>query len=98
MSYQESHLMRLKDGQTVLKNVLLTGEIYPGTEQSVVYDSSGNISQILHKRSGTTLRTDAVTFGTNTVTEVRTLSTGESLTIVDNLSTLKETVTYSAGT
>ena len=42
----------------------------------------------------TAVRTDVFTFGTSTITEVRTLATGESLTIVTNTDTLETTTTY----
>lgn len=67
----------------------------PNTTQTPTF-VDGRITQILHKRSNATIRTDAFTFGDNTITEVRTLSTGESLTIVTNLTTLETTVTYEA--
>lgn len=67
-----------------------------GTTQEVTYDSSGNVSSVLHKKSGTTIRTDTFTFGDHTITEVRTLSSGQSLTIVTDTDTLITTTTYAA--
>ena len=75
---------------------LLLNEEIPNTVQSISFDSSGNISSITHASGNTTIRTDAFTFGTGTITEVRTLNTGESLTLVTNLTTLQTTVTYAA--
>ena len=75
---------------------LLLNEEIPNTVQSISFDSSGNISSITHASGNTTIRTDAFTFGTGTITEVRTLNTGESLTFVTNLTTLQTTVTYEA--
>ena len=75
---------------------LLETETYPGTTQTISFDSSGDVSQILHKSGSTTLRTDAFTFSGSSITEVRTLSTGQKLTLVTNLSTLSTTVTYAA--
>jgi len=66
------------------------------TVQSITFDSAGDVSTITHVRNGTAIRTDAFTFGTGSITEVRTLSTGESLTIVTNTTTLQTTVTYAA--
>ena len=69
----------------------------PDTTQSIVFDQQGNIASITHTDSGSVaVRTDAFTFGENTITEVRTLNTGESLTLVTNLTTLVTTVTYAA--
>lgn len=81
-----------------LKSALaLQEENIPGTTQTITFDASGNVSQIVHTdESDVAIRTDAFTFGTNTITEVRTLNTGESLTIVTNLTTLETTVTYAA--
>lgn len=71
---------------------LLHDEI-PNTVQTYVF-TDGSVSQVLHKSGNTTVRTDAFTYATNTITEVRTLNTGERLTIVTNLTTLETTVTY----
>lgn len=67
----------------------------PDTVQTYTF-SAGSVSQVTHTKNGTDVRTDAFTYGESTITEVRTLSTGESLTIVTNLTTLETTVTYSA--
>lgn len=67
-----------------------------GTTQTIAFDAAGNVSQIVHSANGVAVRTDAFTFGMNTITEVRTLNTGESLTIVTNTNTLVTTVTYAA--
>ena len=69
----------------------------PDTVQSISFDSNGNVSQIVHKKrtdQTVTIRTDVFTFAGNAITEVRTLSTGESLTIVTDTDTLVTTVTY----
>lgn len=78
-------------------NALLQEENILGTTQTIAFDASGNVSSITHKDgNNNTVRTDAFTFSGNTITEVRTLSTGESLTIVTNTDTLVTTVTYAA--
>lgn len=75
----------------------LQEETIPGTTQIISFDSSGNVTSIVHKNSSNVaVRTDAFTFGTDTITEVRTLNTGENLTIVTNTNTLVTTVTYAA--
>ena len=82
---------------TDLKNALmLQEETIPDTVQTITFDSAGNVSAITHTANNVAVRTDAFTFGTDTITEVRTLSTGESLTIVTNTTTLQTTVTYAA--
>ena len=75
------------------KAMLLTENI-PNTVQTYTY-TGDDITGILHKRNGTTIRTDAYTFTDTTVTEVRTLNTGQSLTIVTNLETLETTIAES---
>lgn len=78
------------------KRNLLEEENIPGTTQTPSFNSSGDITQIVHKQGTTTIRTDVFTFGANSITEVRTLNTGESLTITTNLTTLATTTTYTA--
>lgn len=74
----------------------LQEENIPGTVQSITFDESGNVTQIIHSENGVAVRTDAFTFATGAITEVRTLASGESLTIVTDTFTLETTTTYSA--
>ena len=74
----------------------LQAENIPDTVQTITFDSEGNVQTITHTRDNVAVRTDAFTFAESTITEVRTLSTGESLTIVTNITTLQTTVTYAA--
>jgi hypothetical protein len=70
----------LSDDVDQLKNALmLQEETIPDTVQTITFDSAGNVSAITHTANNVAVRTDAFTFGTDTITEVRTLSTGESL-------------------
>lgn len=79
------------------KYALLLHDEIPGTTQTIEFDSSGNVSTITHTNgSNVAVRTDAFTFAANSITEVRTLNTGETLTIVTNTTTLVTTVTYAA--
>ena len=78
-----------------LDNPLFRDEL-PGTTQEITFGSDGKVQSILHKNGNTTIRTDAFTFNDAVVTETRTLSTGESLTIATNRNTKVTTVTYSA--
>ena len=75
----------------LVEDMLLRSEI-PGTVQTVTFDANNNPSTIVHSASSATVRTDAFTWGTNTVTEVRTLSSGKSITITTNLTTLEQTI------
>ena len=54
----------------------------------------GSVSQIKHKRNNVDIRTDAFTYGDGTITETRTLNSGQSVTIETNLATLETAVTY----
>lgn len=79
------------------KYALLLHDEIPGTTQTIAFDSSGNVSTITHTNgSNVDVRTDAFTFAANSITEVRTLNTGETLTVVTNTTTLVTTVTYAA--
>lgn len=86
-----------RQGKVLNSYSLLLHDEIPDTVQTITFDSTtGNVSTITHTRDGTAIRTDAFTFGTGTITEVRTLNTGESLTITTNTTTLTTTVTYAA--
>lgn len=71
----------------------LTGEVIPNTVQEYTF-SDGSVSQVVHSRSGSAVRTDSFTYGDGTITETRTLATGESLTIETDLETLETVITY----
>lgn len=76
---------------------LLQAEEIPNTTQAITFDSTtGDVSTITHTNGSTVIRTDAFTFGDGTITEVRTLNTGKSLTISTNTTTLETVVTYTA--
>ena len=78
------------------KNALLHAEEIDNTVQTIAFDASGNVQSITHTRDNVAIRTDVFTFGASTITEARTLNTGETLTIVTNTNTLQTTVTYTA--
>lgn len=87
----------LSDDVTELKSAFaLFQENIPGTVQTIAFDSAGNVQSITHMEGITAVRTDVFTFGASTITEVRTLATGESLTIITNTDTLETTTTYAA--
>ena len=86
-----------KTGQEIAdvkRDFILQMDEIPDTIQSYTF-VDGSVSQITHSRSDVTIRTDTFTYGTDTITEVRTSSAG-TLTIVTNLTTLETTVTYVA--
>lgn len=87
----------LSDSVGDLKSAFaLQQENIPDTVQTIAFDSAGNIQSITHMRGNVAVRTDAFTFTDTAITEVRTLNTGEKLTIVTNTDTLQTTVTYAA--
>lgn len=85
----------LRDAEAT-RMIMLQEENIPGTVQTITFDDDGNISQIVHSDNDVTVRTDVFSFGAITITEVRTLSSGENLTIVTDTDTLETTTTYSA--
>lgn len=77
-----------RDGQQMIGNRLnLLGDI-KGTKQIVTFNANGDISKIEHKNSSNVIiRTDMFTYSGNTITEVRTLTLGGSITYKYNLDT-----------
>lgn len=66
----------------------LTSSI-PNSTQTVAFNSDGTLKQVLHKdASGAVVRTDNYTYSGNTITETRTLATGESMIFVLDTETL----------
>lgn len=83
-------------GIAVADTYRLMADMLPGTAQEITFDANGNVQKIEHKAGAIVEREDVFTFGTDTVTEVRTLDTGDVLTIVTNTETLITTVTVTA--
>jgi len=75
----------------VLEENLLRSEM-PGTSTMVTMDSNGNPTSIVHTANSETVRTDTFVWGTDTVTETRTLANGKYITITTNLTTLAQTI------
>ena len=71
----------------------LVADVIPGTTQTLVYDGS-DIVGILHKVGQTVRRTDTYTQTDTTFAEVRTLSTGQTLTIATDLESGDAVITY----
>lgn len=65
----------------------------PGTIQNYTF-TDGTVSKVEHKSGNDIVRSDVFTYGESSITEVRTLATGETLTIVTNLTNLETSVTY----
>lgn len=65
----------------------------PGTIQNYTF-TDGTVSKVEHKSGNDIVRSDVFTYGESSITEVRTLATGEALTIVTNLINLETSVTY----
>ena len=81
---------------TIADTYRLMADMLPGTTQEITFGADGNVQKITHKAGGTTEREDVFTFGTNTITETRTLDNGDVLTIVTNTETLATSVTVTA--
>lgn len=94
----DENLQGTVDDVSDLKSAIaLQEETIPDTTQTITFDQSGNVASIVHTDGNeNVVRSDVFTFGANTITEVRTLASGESLTIVTNTDTLVTTVTYAA--
>lgn len=87
---EHSALLTEINSSTIEEN-LLRSEL-PGTAVAVTFDSNDNPSTITHSKNNVTIRTDVFTWGTDSVTEVRTLATGKKITIVTNLVTLAQMI------
>lgn len=67
----------------------------PRTIQNYTF-SGGTVSKVSHMRNNTEIRSDVFMYSDSMITEVRTLNSGQSLTIQTNLTTLETIVTYAA--
>lgn len=64
-----------------------------GTTQSIVFNTDGTVQKVQHKDSSSVvLREDVFTYESNLITEVRTLSSGGSVTFKYHLDTLETEV------
>lgn len=73
-------------------NEMLMNSSIPGTTETVTFDANNKPASVTHTASGVAVRTDVFTWGTNSVTEVRTLANGKYVTLVTNLTTLVTTI------
>ena len=73
-------------------NEMLMNSSIPGTTETVTFDANNKPASVTHTASGVAVRTDVFTWGTNSVTEVRTLANGKHVTLVTNLTTLVTTI------
>ena len=90
--YADQYLFCGNEKMTELFNFLLSDYVI-NSEQEITTNSSGKPASILHKRNGNTIRTDAINYSGNIITESRTDSaTGFYITITTNLSTLETEV------
>lgn len=70
---------------------LLNSEIQ-NTIRSVVFTNDRKVSSVLHKRGVEIIRSDVFTYSTDLITEVRTMNTGETLTLIYNTKTFETEV------
>ncbi len=73
--------------QEVDINTILTGDIKGSTQDTVF--SGTEIESITHKIDGATVRVDTFTYETNKITELRTATSGETLTYIYHLDTMQ---------
>ena len=78
------------DESLQVDNKLLCDNI-AGATTTVTKDASGRVTGIAYVINNETVRTDAITYGSGTITETRT-GYGATVTITTNLSTLQTTV------
>ena len=90
-SADEAQSLMTEITNSTIEENLLRSEM-PGTDVAVTFDSNDNPSTITHSKNNVTIRTDVFTWGTDTVTEVRTLATGKKITITTDLVTLAQTI------
>jgi hypothetical protein len=78
------------------KRMRLLAEDMPECTATPTFDANGNITTLTHvyTANGLTARTDEYTRGETTITEVRTLDSGETLTITTNLTTKAQTLAF----
>jgi hypothetical protein len=71
---------------------LLFNDYIQNTSVATTTNGNGDITQVVHSRSGTTLRTDVFTYSGDLITETRTLQSGKYITIQYNAVTLAVTI------
>lgn len=71
----------------------LLGSEIPGTTQTIIRNSAGQVTSIVHKVGNTIVRTDTYSRTDTTVTEVRTMVDGRSIVIETDLITKQITIT-----
>lgn len=85
----EVQMPTYEEFQTLSVNQLLAAEAIPNSVQDIIFNQYGEVDRITYTQNNTIIRTDVFTFSNNEITEVRTLNTGESLTITVNTETLQ---------
>ena len=64
-----------------------------GTTQAITFNGDGTVQKVQHKDTGNNLiREDVFTYATNLITEVRTLTSGGTVTLISHLDTLETEV------
>lgn len=74
----------------------LFADMIAGTRQVILFNDDGSLHQVVHRTivSNTTIRTDTFSIGDERAIEIRTMDSGETLTITTNLQTLEIEVQY----
>lgn len=74
----------------------LAADTIPGTTQKPTFTAAGVIQQIIHEGAGgAAVRTDVFNVTSAAITEVRTLATGQKLTLTTTLATKQTSIVYS---
>lgn len=94
-SIPEDYTALTEEVDELNERLLLLDDNVPNTVQTYTF-TNGSVSKVEHKNGNTLIRSDVFTYSETTITETRTLNTGDVLTIVTNLETLETTVTYTA--
>lgn len=82
---------RLEDSD---ERILLESDVIRGANKPILFNTDGTIQKVQFIRSldDTIVREDVFTYGNNSITEVRTLLSGSTMTIIYNLETLETEV------
>ena len=84
-----AELIAARNGMPTLGSNLNLNDDIKGTTQTITFNTDGTVQKIQHKNvSDVVLREDVFTYAANLITEVRTLSTAETITFKYHTDTL----------
>jgi len=89
---QKVEVEEILNTTVLINNNLVASEII-GTTQSVILSADGWVQRVEHRNAlGENVRTDTYTHSPNRITEIRTLNSGESITLIYHLDTMETEV------